>query len=198
MKILHLISSPKQEGSFSVQLGNDIVEKLQFKYPGSTVVTRNLGATPFPHLEEVHFTSFFTPAEARTDAQLKAITHSDAAVEELMEADIVVIGVPVYNFSIHSSLKTWIDHVVRAGLTFKYGEGGPEGLVKGKKVYLAISSGGVFSDGSRKGLDFSEPYLKAILGFIGITDITTYRVEGLAIPGIRENALERAVEAVAV
>ncbi|MBO9155198.1 FMN-dependent NADH-azoreductase [Chitinophaga sp. GCM10012297] len=198
MKILHLISSPKQEGSFSVQLGNDIVAKLQSKYPGSTVVTRNLGATPFPHLEEVHFTSFFTPAEARTDMQVNALKHSDEAVAQLMEADIIVIGVPVYNFAIHSSLKTWIDHVVRAGVTFKYGENGPEGLVNGKKVYLAISSGGVFSDDSRNGLDFSEPYLKAILGFIGLKDITTYRVEGLAIPGVKERALERAVEAVAV
>ncbi|RPD42287.1 FMN-dependent NADH-azoreductase [Chitinophaga barathri] len=193
MKILHLISSPRNEGSFSIKLGNAIVAQLQSKYPGSTVKTRDLTATPFPHLEEVHITSFYTPAEARSAELTEAIKHSDEAISQLQEADIIVIGAPMYNFNIHSSLKAWIDHVIRRGTTFSISEKGVEGLVKGKKVYLAISSGGVFSEGHMKGADFIEPYLKHILGFIGLTDITTYRVEGLSIPGIQDTALEKAL-----
>lgn len=198
MKILHLISSPRQENSFSIKLGNTIVAQLQSKYPDSTVKTRDLTAQPFPHLEEVHITSFFTPEEARTEALVEAVKHSDEAIAELMEADVIVIGVPMYNFSIHSSLKSWIDHVIRRGATFRYDESGPEGLVKNKKLYLAIATGGVYSDGSRAGFDFTEPYLKSILGFIGITDVTTFRVEGLGLPELKDTALEKAISLVTV
>lgn len=198
MKILHIISSPRGQASFSIKLGNEIVEHLQQKYPGSIVATHNLTDTPFPHLEEVYLSSFLTETEKRTPKQLEAIRHSDESIAELMEADIIVIGVPMYNFSIHSSLKAWLDHVLRAGITFRYSENGPEGLVKNKKVYLAISSGGVYSEGPMKSYDFTEPYLLKALSFIGITDITTYRVEGVAIPGIQETALEKAVERIAV
>src|SRR5690606_13185688 len=121
----------------------------------------------------------------------------DEAIAALKAADIIVIGVPMYNFSIHSTLKAWIDHIMRAGVTFKYTEDGPVGLLGNKKVYLAIASGGVYS-GDRKQFDFTEPYLRAALGFIGITDITTYRVEGVAIPGIQEDAYSKAIEAIAV
>lgn len=198
MKILHLISSPRQDGSYSIQLGKAIVAQLQSKYPGSIVKTRDLTATPFPHLEEMHIRSFHTPPEARSDEQVEALKHSDEAIEELLDADVVVIGVPMYNFSIHSSLKAWIDHIFRVGRTFKYGEYGVEGLVKGKKVYLAIATGGIYSDGAMKAFDFTEPYLKSALGFIGLTDITTYRVEGVSIPDVKETALEKAIEKVAV
>jgi len=198
MKILHLISSPRGEGSFSIKLGNAIIRQLQSKYPGSTVTVRNLTADPFPHLEEVHLNSFFTPEEARSEEQVKALRHSDQAIAELVAADTIVIGVPMYNFSIHSSLKAWVDHVVRAGLTFRYSEQGVEGLVKNKKVYLAVATGGVYSDGPMKDADFTEPYMRSILNFIGITDITTLRVEGVAIPDMKESALQKAVDAIAV
>lgn len=198
MKILHLISSPRSEASVSIKLGNAIVQQLQDKYPGSVVTTRNLAATPFPHLEEAHINSFFTPAEARSEAQLTAVQHSDEAIAELKAADTIVIGVPMYNFNIHSTLKAWIDHILRAGQTFSYSEAGPEGLVKNKKVYLALSSGGVYSEGPMKGADFGEPYVKSILNFIGINDITAYRAEGLAVPGLQETALNKAIEAIAV
>lgn len=198
MKILHLISSPRNGASISIKLGNAIVEELQSKYPGSTLSTHNLVTTSFPHLEEMHLTSFFTPAEARSPELAEAVKHSDEAIAELMEADAVVIGVPMYNFSIHSSLKAWIDHIMRAGLTFRYSAEGVEGLVKNKKVYLAIATGGVYSDGPMKASDFTEPYLKTILNFIGLTDITTYRAEGLAIPDLQEKALENAIAQITV
>jgi FMN-dependent NADH-azoreductase len=123
----------------------------------------NLVKQQFPHLEKAHLTSFFTPAENRTPANIAAVKHSDEAIEEIKAADIIVIGAPLYNFSIHSALKAWIDHIVRAGITFRYDENGPEGLLKGKKVYIALSSGGMYSDGPMKPLDFVEPYLKHIL-----------------------------------
>jgi FMN-dependent NADH-azoreductase len=198
MKILHLISSPRKEASFSIKLGNEIIERLQRKYPGSTVTTHNLTETPFPHMEEVHLASFFTEPGKRTPQLVEAVKHSDEAIGELIAADVIVIGVPMYNFSIHSTLKAWLDHVMRAGVTFRYGEKGVEGLVKDKKVYLAISTGGIYSDGPMKSFDFTEPYLVKALNFVGITDITVYRVEGVAIPDIKEKALDNAFERIAV
>jgi FMN-dependent NADH-azoreductase len=198
MKILHLISSPRKEASFSIKLGNEIIERLQRKNPGSTVITHNLTETPFPHMEEVHLASFFTEPEKRSKELVEAVKHSDEAIEELLAADVIVIGVPMYNFSIHSTLKAWLDHVMRAGVTFRYSEKGVEGLVKNKKVYLAVSTGGIYSDGPMKSFDFTEPYLVKVLNFIGVTDITTYRVEGVAIPDIKEKALDNAFERIAV
>ncbi|MFD1256814.1 FMN-dependent NADH-azoreductase [Mucilaginibacter terrae] len=194
MKILHLISSPRGAASFSIKLGNAIVEKLQAANAAATVKVHSLIDTPFPHLEEAHLNSFFTPAESRNPEQAEAVKHSDGAIAELMDADTIVIGVPMYNFSIHSTLKAWIDHIARAGITFKYSENGPEGLVKNKKVYLAISTGGVYSEGPMKSYDFTEPYLRAVLGFLGITDITALRVEGVNMPDLKDSALDKAIE----
>jgi len=110
-----------------------------------------------------------------------------------MDADILVIGTPLYNFGIPSTLKSWIDQIARAGVTFSYANGKPEGLVKNKKVYLAISSGGVYSQGPMMEFDFTEPYLRKVLGFIGLTDIAVFRVEGINIPGRKEAALTEAI-----
>ena len=195
-KILHIISSPRGEASLSIKLGNAIIEKIEAAYPGSTVKERNLVEQHFPHLEEAHLTSFFTPAENRSAANIAAVKHSEDAIEEILNADIIIIGAPLYNFSIHSSLKAWIDHIVRAGVTFKYDENGAEGLIKGKKVYIALSSGGIYSEGPMKPLDFSEPYLKTILSFIGLADITIFRVEGSSIPGVQDLALEKGISSI--
>ncbi|MDB5118200.1 MAG: azoR [Mucilaginibacter sp.] len=192
-KILHIISSPRGDASLSIKLGNAIIEKIKTAYPGSTVKESNLVKKQFPHLEEAHITSFFTPAENRTPENIAAIKHSDDAIHEIADADIIVIGAPLYNFSIHSTLKAWIDHVVRAGVTFKYDENGPEGLIKNKKVYIALASGGIYTEGPMQSLNFVEPYLKTILGFIGLTDITVFRVEGSSIPGIKDTALEKGI-----
>jgi FMN-dependent NADH-azoreductase len=198
MKILNLISSPRGNESFSIKLGDAIVEKLQQAYPGSTVITRNLVAQPFPHLEESHLRSFFTPAEQHTPELAEAVKHSDKAIAELLAADAIVIGAPMYNYTIHSSLKAWIDHIVRAQKTLRYSENGPEGLVKGKKVYVAISSGGIYSAGELKAMDFTEPYLRTILGALGMTDVHFYRVEGVKIPGVQDTALEKGIESIMV
>ena len=198
MKILHIISSPRKEASFSIKLGNEIIEKLERRYPGATVKTHDLTQTPFPHLEEVHLNSFMTEPAKRSEEFAEAAKHSDEAIAELMDADMIVIGAPMYNFSIHSTLKAWIDHVMRSGITFSYSAAGPKGLVKNKKVFLAISTGGVYSAGPMKEFDFTEPYLVKALNFIGITDITTYRVEGTAMPDLKETALSKAVELVEV
>jgi FMN-dependent NADH-azoreductase len=165
-------------------------------YPGSTVKETDLVNVHFPHLEEAHITSFFTPVENHTPENLAAAKHSDDAINDLKDADIIVIGAPMYNFSIHSALKAWVDHVVRKGITFKYDENGPEGLIKQKKVYVAITSGAVYSEGPMAAMDYVEPYLKTILGFIGLTDITIYRVEGTSIPGLQDNALEKGINSI--
>ncbi|WP_129715452.1 FMN-dependent NADH-azoreductase [Pedobacter sp. SYP-B3415] len=196
--ILHLISSPRQGASVSLQLGRAIVEKLQQQYPDSRVNEVNLLEEPMPHLDSSHLQSFFTPAEQQTDNDRDAVSHSDKAIAQLMAADFIVIGAPMYNFTIHSSLKAWIDHVARAGKTFRYSEQGAEGLVKGKKVHLAVATGGVYSEGPYAPYDFAVPYLKSVLGFLGMTDVTVHRAEGINVPGLKEQALEKAIAAVAV
>jgi FMN-dependent NADH-azoreductase len=197
-KILHVISSPRGDASFSIKLGNAIVEKLLAFYPGSTVKEINLVNHPLPHLEESHITSFYMPEENRTAANKEAIKHSDEAIRDVMESDIIVIGAPMYNFNIHSGLKAWVDHIARAGVTFRYAKNGHEGLLRGKKVYVAIASGGIYSEGSRQSIDFIAPYLKTVLGFLGMTDVTVFRVEGTSLPVIKEEALEKAVSAIAL
>ena len=195
-KILHIISSPRGDASMSIKLGYAIIEKLKAEYPGSTVQETNLVEKHFPHLEEAHLTSFFTPVENRTPEDMEAVKHSDEAINEIRDADIIVIGAPLYNFNIHSTLKAWLDHVVRAGVTFKYDENGPEGLIKGKKVYIALASGGIYSEGPMKPFDFVEPYLRHMLSFIGLTDISVFRVEGSSIPGIKDTALEKGISSI--
>ncbi|MFD2720154.1 FMN-dependent NADH-azoreductase [Hymenobacter monticola] len=198
MHILHIISSPRAN-SYSARLGRQIVEKLLAAHPGSSVHERDLSHHPLPHLEEVFVQGIFTPAEARTPSQQAAVQHSDEVIDEVLAADVLVIGSPMYNFSISSSLKAWLDHVVRAGVTFKYGPNGPQGLLTGKKVYLALASGGVYSGGSpMAAYDFMAPYLKPVLGFIGLTDVEVVRVEGTSIPDLEPMALSKAVDSVAV
>lgn len=197
MNILHVISSPRPD-SYSVRLGNSIVEKLLSAHPGSTLQVRDLAKHPFPHLEEVHIRSFNTPTERRTPDQQIAIRHSDSIIDEVQAADSIVIGSPLYNLGIASTLKAWIDHLVRAGITFRYTATGPEGMLQGKKVYVALSSGGVYSEGPMMSYDFASPYLKTILGFIGLVDVTIVRVEGTAIPDLQATALSKAMDSIGV
>jgi FMN-dependent NADH-azoreductase len=197
-KILNIQSSPRGKASFSIQLADAIVSKIIAAYPGSEVETIDLVKMSFPHLEEAHLTSFFTPVENHTLADRVAIKHSDENIHAVKDADILVIGAPMYNFGIHSTLKAWLDHIVRAGQTFTYSEKGIEGLVKGKKVYVALASGGIYSEGLMKGMDFVEPYLRAVLGAIGLTDVTFVRAEGLNVPGVKDNALEKAIASIRV
>ncbi len=197
-KILNIISSPRGVNSYSIQLADALLDKLKAEYPGSPVKTVNLVEKQFPHLEESHLVSFFTPPPQHSEKDKEAIRHSNEAIGDIMDADILVIGAPMYNFAIHSTLKAWIDHVVRAGVTFSYSEKGAEGLVKGKKVYLVLATGAVYSDGPMKASDFVEPYLRWMLSFIGLTDITTLRVEGTSYPDLKDAALEKAVSAISL
>ncbi len=196
--ILKIISSARGPLSNSNKLVEKIVAELQQRYEGAKVIERNLVSKTYPHLEESHLAAFYAPAEDKTDATIDAAAHSDEAIAEIKEADFIVIGVPIYNFNVPSALKAWIDHIVRAQKTFSYGSGAPEGLVKGKKVYLAIASGGVYSEGPLKAISYAEPYLKTVLGFIGIDDVTVFRVEGVNVPGLGEAALEKGLASVAV
>jgi FMN-dependent NADH-azoreductase len=192
-KILHIISSPRGAASDSIRLGNAVVEKLVAANPDSTVKLVNLVKQQIPHLEELHLSSFFTPADQHTDNLRDAIRYSDDAISDLKESDIIVIGAPMYNFTIHSSLKAWIDHISRSGQTFAVGPNGAEGLIKGKKVYVVVSSGWVYSEGPMKPMDFITGYLTTMLGFMGMTDITFIRAEGVMIPELKENALTDAI-----
>jgi FMN-dependent NADH-azoreductase len=178
--LLHINSSVRNEGSISRQLSAEFLEKWKAAEPGARIVERDVAAHPLPHLTEQTVGAFFTPAEQRSPEQARAVELSDKLVAELNAADVFLIGAPMYNFSVSSSLKAWIDHVARAGLTFKYTESGPVGLLQGKKVYVFTSRGGVYSQGPAKVMDFHETYLRGILGFIGLTDITFIHTEGLA------------------
>ncbi|NML20813.1 FMN-dependent NADH-azoreductase [Pseudoflavitalea sp. G-6-1-2] len=194
--ILHIISSPRQQESSSIKLGNRIIEKLLTQYPGSSVTTHNLSQTHYPPLQEAQIAAFKTPPNALNAEQQQLLSLSNKAVAQLAEADILVIGSPLYNFTIPAGLKAWLDHIVRPGLTFTYENGKPQGLLKVQQVYLALAANGVYSDGPTKHWDFAEPYLRHILGFIGLSNITTFRVEGGGIPGIMETALEKGLESV--
>ncbi|NEI97184.1 FMN-dependent NADH-azoreductase [Rhizobium ruizarguesonis] len=190
--ILLLTSSPRAE-SLSTPIAVDLAEKLKNQNPGSVVVRRDLAATPLPHIDDLFTGAIRKPAEARTAEETVAVKTSDELVNELLAADTIVISTGLINFNIYSSLKTWIDNVARAGLTFKYTESGPVGLATGKKVYVVLASGGVYSQGPAAPLNHAVPYLKSVLGFLGITDIETIYVEGLAFgPEAAEKAIDAA------
>jgi FMN-dependent NADH-azoreductase len=196
--ILHITSSPRGKQSHSITLANRIIELLSVRYPGSTLHINDTVEKNYIHLNAIHPVAYLTPESEHSQEHKDTLYSSDNAVNELMQADILVISVPLYNFNIPSALKAWIDHIVRAGKTFSYEGGKPEGLLKNKKVYLAIASNGVYSDGPMKSFDFGEPYLRFIFGFLGLHDITTYRIEGAGMPGIMETALQKGLESVAV
>lgn len=196
--ILHISSSSKGEDSVSRKLGNAVVEKLQEIYPENLLKERNLAVDSPSHLSGNHIASFFTPVENRSEEQHSIIKPSDEFVSELQTADLIVIDAPMYNFFIPSTLKAYLDQIARAGITFKYTEKGPEGLLKNKKAYIALSSGGIFSEGANKQNDFIEPYLKLFLGFVGITDVTVFRAEGLSMPETKDEAFGKGVESISL
>lgn len=160
--LLHIDSSARLSGSTSRELTARIVEKL-----GGEVIRRDL-STPLPLIDETWVNSNFTPAEKRTEAQSAALSLSDTLIEEIRAADVLVIGVPIYNFGVPTTLKAWVDQVARAGVTFRYTENGPEGLLHGKRAILAVASGGTEAGSD---IDFASRYMRHVLGFIGITDV---------------------------
>ena len=191
-QILVIDSSPRGSQSISRQVTKLVADKLKAANPAAKVVERDLAAQPLPHLHENHINAYYTAPEQRDETLKQVIKESDAAVDELLASDIVVIGAPMWNFSIPSVLKAWIDHVVRKGRTFNYSAAGVEGLVHGKKAIVVISSGGIYSQGPMQAMDFETTYLRGILGFIGITDVTFVRAEGV---GMGEEAVKAALAA---
>lgn len=198
MKILHIISSPRGLESQTIQLADAIISKLKTKHENSSVTVRDLNVNTLPYVGSNQIQAFFTPAENRSPEQLETVKLSDELLAEVKESDIIVIGAPMYNFGISAFLKSWIDHLARAGVSFTYTENGPVGLIQGKKVFLAIGTGGVYSEGDYKALDFIEPYLKTSLGFFGLKDITAFRIEGVSVSALKEKAMEVALEKLSV
>jgi FMN-dependent NADH-azoreductase len=180
--ILHIDSSPMGDHSVSRKLTAKTVAELTAQNNDSKVIVRDLGSNPMPHLDGIAIGAMFTPADQRNDALIEAVKLSEQAVEELMSADVIVIGAPMWNFGIPSALKAWIDHVVRARRTFRYNENGQVVgmLLPNKKVIIVSSRGGVYSEGPMKVMDHQESYLSAVLGMIGLTDISFVRAEGVA------------------
>ena len=169
MKLLHIDSSALGSYSVSRQLTADIVAELKRHHPGTEAKYRDLASESLPHWAPV------------ADASDPAAMLGSQMLEEFLDADVIVIGSPMYNFGIPSQLKAWIDRIAVAGKTFRYTEKGPEGLAGGKQVIIASSRGGQYSDGPAATLDFQEAYLRAVFGFIGVTELEFVRAEGLAI-----------------
>lgn len=180
MNILQINSSARAEESHSSRLASSIVERVRSSLsdPGSALVkVRDLGRTPHPELNEPALQALFTPAAERTPEQAARVALDDALIAELEAADVVVLGVPMYNFGVPASLKNWIDAISRAKVTFQYTEKGPEGLLKGKKVYLALTRGGQYRNTPA---DTQVPYLTTVFSFLGMTDLQFVYAEGLA------------------
>lgn len=202
MNILQIHSSARAEGSHSTRLVRQVVERLQASLPDpaqAVITVRDLGRTPHPELNEATLQALFTPPEQRTPAQAERVALDDALITELQAADVVVLGVPMYNFGVPAPLKNWIDAISRAKVTFQYTANGPEGLLKGKKVVIALTRGGQYRNTPA---DTQVPYLKTVLSFLGMSDIQLVYAEGLAMgPEAEQQALASAqsqIEALAI
>jgi FMN-dependent NADH-azoreductase len=187
--VLVLTSSALGSASVSTELAHETLARLRAQDPGLRVVMRDIGAYPIPHLTLDSATAL--RGDPANEAQQKARALSDELIAELQAADTIVIGAPMYNFGIPSTLKAWFDHVLRAGVTFRYSEAGPEGLLKGKRAFIIESRGGLYSEGPAQTMDCQEPHLRTLLGFMGITDVTYFRAEKLALgPEARQESLD--------
>jgi FMN-dependent NADH-azoreductase len=176
MNLLYVSSSLFGQQGKSSDLAEHFVSEFVAQHPGTKVTRRDLASNPVPHLDVATLQANMTPADQRTPEQQALAATADAAIAELQAADVVVLGVPMYNFGIPSTLKAWIDSVARAGTTFRYTANGPEGLLKGKQAYVLAARGGAYQGTPA---DTQTPYLKTFLGFIGITDVTFVYAEKL-------------------
>lgn len=174
--LLQLKASIFADQGQSSQLSNAFVAAWRASHPDATVTVRDLARDPVPHLDAERFQAFLAQPEARDERQQAAVACSDALIAELQAADVIVLGLPMYNLGIPSILKTWIDHVTRAGITFRYTENGPQGLLAGKKAYVFAARGGKYAGTS---FDTQTDYVRNFFGFIGITDVEFVYAEGL-------------------
>lgn len=179
--VLHIDASARLAGSTSRDLSAKIAKKM-----GTNIIRRDL-KDGIPQIDETWVNANFTPADRRTTAQTAALELSDALIEEIKAADVIVIGVPIYNFGVPASLKAWVDQIARAGVTFRYTENGPQGLLDGKRAIIALASGGtaIGSD-----IDFASGYLRHVMGFIGITEVEIVAADQMMMNG--EGALSKA------
>jgi FMN-dependent NADH-azoreductase len=197
MNILHINSSIQGDNSHSSRIAGLIVERLRQQYPGAVVTFRDLGRHPLPLLDPAAVGALFAPDDKRSPEQAARVAENDAIITELQHADHIVLGVPMYNLGIPVQFKSWIDAIYRARVTFRYTATGVEGMIKGKKVYLALSRGGVYRDTP---LDAHAHYLKTAIGFLGMTDIQLVYGEGFAMgeEGIRKANNEVAAQIAAL
>ena len=192
MNILQINSSARRDASHSTRLATRLVERLRETASDAKLAVRDLNAAPHPVLDEAALGALFTPADQRTAEQVARVALDDALIAEIQAADVVVLGVPMYNFGVPAPLKNWIDAISRAGVTFRYTEKGAEGLLKGKKVYVALTSGGQYRNTPA---DTQVPYLKTVLAFLGMTDVQFVYAEGLAMgPDAERNGIAAAHE----
>lgn len=189
MNILQINSSARSQGSISAQLANDVVAKLKKAHPAATLISRDLAVQPVSALDEFALGALM--AEERSAEQAARVAEYDALIAEIQAADVLVLAVPMYNFGVTTQLKNWIDAISRARVTFRYTETGPEGLLKGKKVYVALARGGIHRDTPN---DTQVPYLRTVLGFLGMTDVQFVFAEGL---GYGDEAVSKALASAA-
>lgn len=190
MNILQINSSARVAGSHSTAIANQVSARLLEQHPEANLVLRDLAVTPQPTLDEVALQALFTPADQRSAEQAARVALDDALIAEVQAADVLVIGAPMYNFGVSAQLKNWIDAISRAQVTFRYTANGPEGLLKGKKVYVVLTRGGLYRNTPN---DTQMPYLKAFLAFLGMTDVEFIYAEGLAMgPAAEEKAFHEA------
>ena len=178
-QILLITSSPRLE-SHSTKVARSLAEQLASRAPNSTVVARDLTREPLHHIDDSFATGRALPADKLTPAQKDVLALSDKLLKELFAADSIIIAAGMINFGIPSNLKAYIDYIARPGVAFKYTDKGPEVLIKGKKVYLVLARGGVYSEGPMQQFNFQDTYLRAVLSLMGITDIEVITIEGVA------------------
>ncbi len=175
-QLLVIDSSIRQQDSVSRQLTERFVACWRERHAADRICRRDLAAEPPPHLDGVLLGAWTSPAAQHGRVEREALQRANALTDELLAADVLVLAVPMYNFSIPGTLKAWFDHVLRAGVTFRYGENGPQGLLHGKRAFVLCTRGGIYAGGNQ---DFQEPYLRQLLAFVGIHDVTVILAEGL-------------------
>ncbi|MFQ6572643.1 FMN-dependent NADH-azoreductase [Pseudomonas sp. UM16] len=189
-RVLVIESSARQQDSISRQLTRDFVSQWQVAHPDDQITLRDLAVNPVPHLDANLLGGWMKPEDQRNADELQALARSNELTDEVLAADVLVLAAPMYNFTIPSTLKAWLDHVLRAGVTFKYTETGPQGLLTGKKAYMLTARGGIHAGATT---DHQEPYLRQVMAFIGIHDVTFIHAEGLNLGGdFHEKGLNQA------
>jgi len=189
-KILHIDASAQGERSESMRLSNDFIQHWKTQHPNDEIIQRDIVDNPLPHINGRILGSMMTPVEQRTSEQNVAAGQYEELVREFLDADVLVLGVPMYNFTIPSTLKAWIDHITVPGKTFEYTAEGPVGLISGKEVYILSTRGGFYKDSP---MDHQVSYLQTLFNFLGLEDIHVIQAEGLNIsPETRDQSIEAA------